>query len=72
VDNVWHGAIRRYVSKANSLSYKANLLATQAEARRTKADLEYLEKPLDPLGHIDASGSIVWRADFLSHVCASE
>ena len=64
----WRGAVRRYVSKANTLTHKANLLNLRQESRLQDHNLDSLEALIEPLGDLDASGAIVWRHDFQHHV----
>jgi hypothetical protein len=64
----WRGAVRRYVSKANSLTHRTKLLYMKQESRRLAHDHESLEVLLSPLGLLDGAGAIVWRHDFLPHV----
>ena len=65
---VWRGAVRRYVSKANSLTHKAKLLHFRQESRAQAHDLESLETLIEPLAELDATGALVWRHDFIHHV----
>ena len=64
----WRDAVRRYVSKANSLAHKSKLLHLRQESRFQTHDLATLETLISPLGVLDDSGVVVWRHDFLSHV----
>jgi hypothetical protein len=67
-NKTWRGAVRRYVSKANSLTHKSKLLNSRQESRGLPHNLETLDSLISPLGELDVSGAVVWRHDFLQHV----
>jgi hypothetical protein len=66
-DDVWTGAIRRYLSKANSLTYRVGELTRRAEATNSDVNLKSVNSLLNPLGKIDASGIILWNNDIAPH-----
>ena len=63
-DQVWKGALIRYLSKANKLSFVVRLKQVRSEARGDTLSTNAEERLLAPLGSIDASGQITWRDDF--------
>ena len=65
IDTVWAGAIRRYISKANSLSHRVQEKQKKAEARMLDSiNVDAENKLLSPLGTIDERSIITWRPDF--------
>jgi hypothetical protein len=66
-DNVWNGAIRRYLSKANTLTYRVGDLTRRAEANLSQLNLKQVNELLSPLGTIDSRGSIIWVDEFARH-----
>ena len=62
-DQVWQGAMRRFASKANSLTHRMHVAAANAEARGEDLNTSKLNGLLNPLGTIDESGTITWRSD---------
>ena len=69
---VWDGAIRRYASKANSLTYQVTQEVLVSEARGTAPRLQRLNDLLAPLSTISSTGEITWRADICAHISASD
>ena len=66
-DEVWTGAIRRYLSKANSLTFRVGELTRKAEASNSDVRLDSLNALLHPLGTINSSGVITWNSDMAPH-----
>ena len=66
-DNVWNAAIRRYLSKANTLTYRVGDLTRRAEANLHELNLKQVNELLSPLGTIDSRGSITWVDEFARH-----
>ena len=62
-DSTWKAAVRRYLSKANSLLFKLNLLDTQEETGRRRRNREKESTNFLPLGELEGSG-VRWRRDF--------
>ena len=65
--DVWKGAVRRYISKANSLSQQVRHESMAAEARNRPPKLDKFNKILHPLATIDFRGDIHWKAKFAPH-----
>ena len=66
-DEVWTGAIRRYLSIANSLTFRVGELTRKAEASNSDVRLDSLNALLHPLGTINSSGVITWNSDMAPH-----
>ena len=66
-DEVWTGAIRRYLSKANSLTFRVGELTRKAEVTNSDVRLDSLNALLHPLGTINSSGVITWNSDMAPH-----
>ena len=64
---VWKGAIRSYVSKANSLTHQVTFKQRRAEARGLQLNLDPENALLTPLGSIDETGVINWIPEFNLH-----
>ena len=56
-DDVWTGAIRRYLSKANVLTFRVGELTRAAEASSRDADFKHLNLLIHPLGKLDTDGT---------------
>ena len=67
---VWTGAVRRYASKVNALTFKAGEIRRKAEAQSTTPNYKNLNKLIQPLAHVNDDGEITWRRDFEYHVLA--
>lgn len=67
-ENVWKGAVRRYVSKANSLTSKILLRQIRAENDNADVCVSNENSILAPLGEIDLHGSISWQPRFAQYV----
>jgi hypothetical protein len=65
---VWRKAIRRYVSKANSLTYRVTQKQVTAEARNTNSNLDREQALLKPLACIDSNGCISWSSCMRNHI----
>ena len=65
-DNVWKGALRRYASKVNSLTFKVNLRRLKAEARGKPINVTK-NKLIAPLATIDEMGVIQWSSEMAKH-----
>ena len=63
-EQVWRGAITRYLSKANKLPYNLQIKQAMSEARSTKLSTHQEQQLLQPLGEIDDQLQIRWREDF--------
>ena len=61
--STWKSAVRRYLSKANSLLFKLNLQNTQEETGRRLRNREKEAKHYHPLGDLKGD-AIAWRDDF--------
>ena len=71
-EEVWKGAIRRYLSKVNSLQQKIKLEVTEAEARERPANLRRFNALLTPLATINNNGDITWNsamAPYAAELC---
>ena len=64
--DVWRGALRRYISKVNSLSYKAAGKRVRAEARATTIDLRTENSYIHPFAKLNDQGDIEWSSHFIS------
>ena len=69
-DYVWDGAVRRYLSKANVLTFRVGELARTAEASSREVDFKHLNLLIHPLGKLDPDGTIAWCDDFARHASA--
>ena len=69
-DDVWTGAIRRYLSKANVLTFRVGELTRTAEASSREVDFKHLNILIHPLGKLDPDGTIAWCDDFARHASA--
>ena len=69
-EGTWKRAVTRYLSKANSLTFKMRYPLAQAEASNARVNLSRPNRYLSPLGVIDQSGVITWRDDFRCHICS--
>ena len=56
-DDVWTGAIRRYLSKANVLTFRVGELTRTAEASSREVDFKHLNLLIHPLGKLDPDGT---------------
>ena len=65
---VWTKAIRRYVTKANSLTYRVTQKQVTAEARHTNIRIDRELSLLKPLASIDSNGCICWSSGMRTHV----
>ena len=69
-DYVWDGAVRRYLSKANVLTFRVGELARTAEASSREVEFKHLNLLIHPLGKLDPDGTIAWCDDFARHASA--
>ena len=69
-DDVWTGAIRRYLSKANVLTFRVGELTRIAEASSREVDSKHLNLLILPLGKLRPDGTIAWCDDFARHASA--
>ena len=65
---VWDGAIRRFTSKANSLTFQVAQAIARAEAAEEDSDLRRFNKLLLPLAQFDHQGLLVWDHRFKFHI----
>ena len=65
---VWTGALRRYASKVNSLTYKVKRKTIAAEARGQDVSIDEENKLLEPLASIGHDGKITWHDKMLAHL----
>ena len=63
-ESIWESAIIRYLSKANTLTYRIGLKKITADARQKKLDVRHENALLHPLGTIDETGRITWAEAF--------
>ena len=69
-ENVWKGAVRRYASKANSLTFIIQLKQIRAENGGSDVRVTNENSILAPLGVIDTNGTITWQRPFARHIDA--
>ena len=69
-DDVWTGAIRRYLAKANVLTFRVGELTRTAEASSREVDFKHLNILIHPLGKLDPDGTIASCDDFARHASA--
>ena len=65
---VWRKAVRRYVSKANSLTYHVTQKQVNVEARKTNLNINRELALLKPLASIDSNGCICWSSCMRNHI----
>jgi len=65
-EEVWKGAVRRYISKANTLTFKIMLKQIRSENGRGEIETRLENELLAPLGSIDSDGTITWADPFNS------
>ena len=63
-DSIWKSATTRYLSKANTLTYRIGMKQMRADARGLKLDVRHEKSLLQPLGTIDSAGTIAWVDQF--------
>ena len=66
--DVWLGAVRRYASKANKLTYKIRVKQARAEATFSTLDVRAESHLLSPLATIGDGGIIEWTSPFCRDV----
>ena len=67
-DEVWTGAIRRYLSKVHSLQQKIKLEV--AEAQALERSVNRFNALLAPLATIDETGKLRWSSQLAPHAAA--
>ena len=71
-NSIWQSVIIRYLSKANTLSFRIGMKQMRADARGLKLDIRHENSLLHPLGTIDTSGVIKWAEPFAQCVPCAE
>ena len=66
-DDVWIGAIRRYLSKIHSLQQKIRLEVAEAQALERPANIRRFNDLLAPLATIDELGKLRWSSQMAPH-----
>ena len=67
---VWEGAIRRYTSKVNSLTFQVLEEMRISESEERDPNLKNVNALIAPLASYDAHARLEWRHDFVKHVDA--
>ena len=63
-DSIWKSVTNRYLSKANTLTFRVGMKTLTAAARGRQLDIRHENSLLHPLGSIDAEGTIEWAEAF--------
>jgi hypothetical protein len=63
-DSIWKSVTNRYLSKANTLTFRVGMKTLTAAARGRQLDIRHENSLLHPLGSIDTEGTIVWAEAF--------
>ena len=69
-DEVWTGAIRRYLSKVHSLQQKIRLEVTEAQALERSVNIRRFNALLAPLATIDETGKLRWSSQLAPHAAS--
>ena len=71
-DKVLAGALRRYASKANSLTHQVQLERKQAEADERLPNVKQFTDLIQPLGEVMMNGQIEWNPLFSRMLTAAQ